>query len=100
MHDKRKKIFKLSLEDQPDKKSNTAFLEYAKTSSNTYELYHTEVPDTFRGKGIAGLLAQRAFSELSQNGSHLILTCTYLHHYYNKHKTDYQDKQIELKGLS
>ena len=40
------------------KKEPTALLQYQVVSPGTYELYHTEVPPEFRGKGIAKVIAK------------------------------------------
>ena len=36
----------------------TALLQYEIVSSNAYELFHTEVPPEFRGKGIGKVIAR------------------------------------------
>lgn len=51
---------------------------------NVYDLHHTFTPPSFRGSGIAKVLAYRAFDHVVDNGAQMKLTCTYLEHVNNK----------------
>lgn len=51
----------------------------------TWDCYHTEVPESHRGRGLAGMLADALFQHAVEGGLHLKLTCTYLQHYLTKH---------------
>ncbi len=97
LHDKKKEMFFIQIKDGAESSDKIAFLQYGKTENpGELELFHTEVPEEFRGRGVAGLLASKSFKELSKSAK-LILTCTYLHHYYNKHKDNFKDFDITLK---
>ena len=76
LHDLLKKEFYIVLSP-----TDRAILQYAHDASkNVYELYHTEVPRSFRGRGLGDHLALAAFSFFSEDPSHpkLILSCTFL----------------------
>ena len=60
------------------------------------DLYHTEVPPAYRGKGVAAHLAQAAFKYIQQNNLKMILTCTYLqHHHTSKLQNKYTDYVVK-----
>ena len=54
-------------------------------SVTTWDCYHTEVPESHRGQGLAGMLADALFQHAVEAGLRLKLTCTYLQHYLTKH---------------
>ncbi|XP_056018601.1 protein NATD1-like [Ostrea edulis] len=78
-HDPGKKEFFIQLKD------DKAFLQYDYINKNKVDLYHTMVPTTYRGQGIAGVLAETAFKYFKENGMEMELTCTYLQHYASQH---------------
>ena len=79
-HDEKQKMFYIPLKNS-DKQ---AILQYEKTEQ-TYELWHTEVPEECRGQGVAGVLATKAIQDLAKiPQSKIILTCSYLQNFYKK----------------
>lgn len=113
-HDKKRNEFRLTLQNlQSTKKEKepTAILQYQTVSPGTYELYHTEVPPEFRGKGIGKIIARHAFHDLlnkseeeteeknaanssASNGCKLILSCSFLIGYFEKNKNSYEGCDI------
>eukprot|EP00477_Mikrocytos_mackini_P001590 GAHX01001711.1.p1 GENE.GAHX01001711.1~~GAHX01001711.1.p1 ORF type:complete len:117 (+),score=12.21 GAHX01001711.1:78-428(+) len=83
VHDPDKKEFVIQLKD--NKKGDKAFLQYDYITNNKVDLYHTLVPPSYRGHGIAGILAETAFKHFKDNGIEMELTCSYLQHYASKH---------------
>lgn len=55
-----------------------AFLNYEYLDKKTVDLYHTEVPDAFRGKGVGKILAKSAFDFVVDKNLKMKVTCTYL----------------------
>jgi predicted GNAT family acetyltransferase len=47
-------------------------------------MYHTEVPEELRGRGMAGQLAQAALDHASKESIKVKLTCSYLQHFVDK----------------
>lgn len=45
-----------------------------------YDMYHTFVPTTLRGRGIAHKLAYTAFEHVQTTGAKMKLTCSFLEH--------------------
>lgn len=91
-------------------------IQYQKTN-NTLDLYHTEVPEVFRGQGIAALLAkvcfscfllqmshsqtnkcfvllQGAFEYVLKNNLKMKLSCDYLQKYYKNNSTPELEKTL------
>ena len=56
----------------------------------TIELYHTYVPEAFRGKGIAEKLAKAAFEHAKANHLTVIPSCSYISGGYLKRHPEYQ----------
>ena len=49
-------------------------------------MYHTFVPESERGKNIAGELAKAAFKYAEENGFRVRPACSYIEYYAGKHK--------------
>ncbi|XP_076452515.1 protein NATD1-like [Babylonia areolata] len=75
-HDAKQKKFFIRLDT-----GHEALLEYTTTVMGAVDLWHTEVPPAFRGKGVAKLLAQAALDYFSCRVTPMHLSCTYLQHY-------------------
>jgi predicted GNAT family acetyltransferase len=95
-HDTEKKRFSLATGN-----GHTSILDYeliggGDGEGKKFELYHTEVPDELRGKGVGKAVAEAAFEELFalHPDCHLVLTCTFLQHYHAKNAILYRDKNI------
>ncbi|KAK7095727.1 protein NATD1-like isoform X1 [Littorina saxatilis] len=58
-----------------------ALLQYERGDDGTVDLWHTEVPPAFRGKGVAKLLAQAALDHFAGTSTPMRLSCTYLQKY-------------------
>jgi predicted GNAT family acetyltransferase len=62
---------------QPDRKrfvaqfvdGATGLLEYEKVGEKSYDMYHTEVPSSKQGQGVAGALAKVISVDVDQNNS-------------------------------
>ncbi|PSN44821.1 Protein NATD1 [Blattella germanica] len=66
-----------------DAKNNKAYVQYDRNNS-VLDLFETEVPVAFRGRGIAQILAKAAFDHVVQNNLKMKVTCTYLQSYLSK----------------
>ena len=66
------------------KGGDKAVLNYEYLANDLVELYHTEVPVTCRGQGVAKLLAQAAFKFVVDNNLRAKVTCTYLQRFLSK----------------
>lgn len=80
-HDKRKKCFYINIEKDGKRQKESAILEYDWIRPGFVDLYHTEVPQPYRGQGIAKILAKAALEYFVAENAKMRLTCTYLHKY-------------------
>ncbi|KAK6178551.1 hypothetical protein SNE40_013317 [Patella caerulea] len=72
-----------------------AMLQYEFIKPNIVDLYHTEVPPVFRGKGIAKILAKEAIEHFMKEDVKLKLSCTYLQKYVDDNpKPEYSNGKI------
>ncbi|KAI0224355.1 Protein NATD1 [Lamellibrachia satsuma] len=78
-HDDEKCAFHLKLGDKTV--TDIAVLEYRWVRDGVADLFHTEVPTAYRGKGIAKILAQTALDYMVQQDAKIILSCSYLSKY-------------------
>ncbi|XP_013414864.2 protein NATD1-like [Lingula anatina] len=86
-HDKAKKEFYIKIRSEDGANSeDKALLQYDIIRDGFYDLYHTEVPPVFRGKGIAKLLAKAAFDFVVEQDAKMRLSCTYLQKYLEDNK--------------
>ncbi|XP_065682874.1 protein NATD1-like [Hydra vulgaris] len=58
-------------------------LDYLMTKK-TIDLYHTEVPEVYRGKGVAKQLVKEAIKYARENSLKVIPTCEYVQKYLNE----------------
>ncbi|KYQ90140.1 hypothetical protein DLAC_08728 [Tieghemostelium lacteum] len=72
-HNPAKKEFELKV-DNGDK----AFIAYNLYNKNEYDLYHTFVPDSQRGKGLAGILAKKSMDWIASQNAKALPSCSYL----------------------
>ena len=68
----------------------TALISYQKRGEDVYNLYHTEVPTQFEGKGVGGALAKGTLEYIKAEGSRIIPTCPFVAAYLKRHP-EYQD---------
>lgn len=61
-----------------------AFLEY-RWNNGDLALMHTVVPESFEGKGIAGLLAKTALESAKREGLKILVYCPFVQSYIKRH---------------
>ncbi|XP_032219336.2 protein NATD1 [Nematostella vectensis] len=75
-----------------------AILEYEKEGSDILNMWHTEVPVSHRGHGIAAHLAKAAFDFTVENNLKFRATCTYLQKYILEHPLpEYTERSLPPK---
>jgi uncharacterized protein len=74
-----------------EEEGETAYLEFDVDGQGWITLWHTEVPQKLRGRGIAGILAQTAFEYARDNSLKVDVVCPLAKAYVEKHP--------EFKGL-
>ena len=67
---------------------NEAVLQY-RWQGQVLDLYHTEVPPVFRGRGIAEQLCRAAFEYAKANGLRVVPSCPYISGTYLKRHPEY-----------
>ena len=67
---------------------DVAVLQY-RLQGQTLDLYHTEVPPAFRGRGIAEQLCRAAFEHAKANGWRVIPSCPYISSTYLQRHPEY-----------
>jgi hypothetical protein len=75
-HDPAKGVFFIILENDV-----RAVLEYEWIKENLVNLFHTEVPAAYRGKGLAQELAKAALDYVVAKDAKMVLSCSYLAKY-------------------
>ena len=63
----------------------TALIAYRK-KGDVYNLYHTEVPPQFEGKGVGSALAKGTLEHIKTEGSKIIPTCPFVKAYLKRHQ--------------
>ncbi|XP_047215781.1 protein NATD1-like, partial [Girardinichthys multiradiatus] len=76
-HDKKRRQFVIRLNGSHDR----AVLLYEYVGKKTVDLQHTEVPDAYRGRGIAKHLAKAAMDFVVEEDLKAHLTCWYIQKY-------------------
>uniref|UniRef100_A0A8C2X5E0 Protein NATD1 n=1 Tax=Cyclopterus lumpus TaxID=8103 RepID=A0A8C2X5E0_CYCLU len=76
-HDKKRRQFVIRLNGSHDR----AVLLYDYVGKKTVDLQHTEVPDAYRGRGIAKHLAKAAMDFVVEEDLKAHLTCWYIQKY-------------------
>ena len=61
-----------------------------RTAGQDIDLYHTYVPEVFRGRGIAEKLCKAAFEHAKANGLSVIPSCSYISEAYLKRHKEYE----------
>ena len=61
-----------------------AILQY-RQRDDAIVLAHTEVPDAFRGRGFANLLARHALEEARSAGTRVVVRCPFVTSYIRRH---------------
>jgi len=60
-------------------------------SGGNLTVYHTEVADELKGKGIAGQLLSRMVAYARDNKLKVIALCPYVHAQFTRHPDEYND---------
>uniref|UniRef100_A0A1I8AYC7 Protein NATD1 n=1 Tax=Meloidogyne hapla TaxID=6305 RepID=A0A1I8AYC7_MELHA len=81
-----------------DADKNQAILEYKKLPNKVLELYHTEVPKEYGGKGIAKDLVKGAFRYCIDNNYKVYPTCSYVQKYSKDLATE-EEKKIVVADI-
>jgi predicted GNAT family acetyltransferase len=68
----------------------TAFILYQMRGEEVYNLYHTEVPSQFEGKGVGGALAKGTLEYIKAEAKKIIPTCPFVAAYLKRHP-EYQE---------
>ena len=68
-----------------EEEGETAYLEFEVDGQRWMTLWHTEVPQVLRGRGIAGVLAQTAFEYARENELKVDVICPVALDYVEKH---------------
>lgn len=68
----------------------TAFIQYTKRGEDVYNLYHTEVPPQFAGKGVGSALVKGTLEFIKAEGKQIVPTCPFVLAYLKKH-SEYQE---------
>jgi predicted GNAT family acetyltransferase len=82
IHDRERKRFYIALDEH-----NQAILDY-QMIDNAYAYTHTGVPEAFRGRGIADLLAKAALETATAENARVIPLCSFMQTYIRRH-TEY-----------
>ncbi len=62
-----------------------AYLAYRQAGDDTLDLYHTSVPETLQGEGVAAALTERALRFAEENGYKVVPSCPYVQKYMTDH---------------
>ena len=83
MTQERKSILKSRFEIEEN--GAVAYLEFETDSGGWLTLWHTEVPEPLRGRGLSNLLAQTALQYARENGLKVDVICPLAKDYIHKH---------------
>lgn len=89
-HDKKRRQFVIRLNGSHDR----AVLLYEYVGKKTVDLQHTEVPDAYRGRGIAKHLAKAAMDFVVEEGLKAHVTCWYIQKYVKENPQPQYDDHI------
>ena len=78
-HLKEKQLFYIDIDNQ------SAELKYFMDTENVMNIMSTYVPDSLRGKGIAGKLVEECLHYAKENSFRIIPSCSYVHSYIKNH---------------
>lgn len=68
-----------------DEDGETAYLQFELDGAGWMTLWHTEVPEALRGRGLASELAKAAFAYAKENGLRVDVICPSALHYLSQH---------------
>ncbi len=70
---------------EADLHGKTALIQYRKEADGTLNLFHTEVPDEFEGKGIGSRLVKNALEQIKAEGLIINPSCPFIAAYIKRH---------------
>ncbi len=68
----------------------TALIRYRKEADGTLDLFHTEVPDEFEGRGVGSQLVKDALEQIKADDLKINPSCPFVAAYIRRHP-EYQD---------
>lgn len=68
----------------------TALIRYRKEADGTLNLFHTEVPDEFEGRGVGSQLVEAALEQIKADNIKINPSCPFVAAYIKRH-SEYQD---------
>lgn len=71
-----------------------AFVEYVLEGNNVYNLITTEVPEGYRGQGIAQKIAHKTFGYIIKQNGKIVLSCEFLKSFYQLNREVYESYVI------
>ncbi len=63
----------------------TALIKYQKEADGTLNLFHTEVPDEFEGKGVGSQLVKNALEQIKADNLKINPSCPFIAAYIKRH---------------
>lgn len=63
----------------------TALLKYKKEADGALNLFHTEVPEEFEGRGVGGQLVRDALEQIKADNLKIIPSCPFVAAYIKRH---------------
>ncbi|XP_062914759.1 protein NATD1-like isoform X1 [Mobula hypostoma] len=94
VHDRKRRQFQVRLNDSHER----AVLLYEYVGKKTIDLQHTEVPDAYRGRGIAKLMAKAALDFVVEEDLRAHLTCWYLQKYVKENPLPHYMERIQQRA--
>ncbi len=63
----------------------TALIQYKKNSDGALNLYHTEVPAEYEGKGVGSQLVKQTLEQIKAEGKKIVPSCPFVAVYIKRH---------------
>ncbi len=68
-----------------DLDNKKALIQYKKQSEDTLNLFHTEVPKEFEGKGVGSQLVKQTLEQIKAEGKKIVPSCPFVAIYIKRH---------------
>jgi predicted GNAT family acetyltransferase len=78
-HDKANHRFEIDLNNKK------ALIQYKKQGEHTLNLFHTEVPKEFEGKGVGSQLVKQTLEQIKAEGKKIVPSCPFVAIYIKRH---------------
>ena len=62
-----------------------AVIAYKKEADGTLNLWHTEVPEKYEGKGVGSRLVKKTLEQIKVSGNKIVPSCPFVAHYIERH---------------